>query len=390
MGPRNRGWIILALILGTMLASLGGVIGFTYLRALKAIDEFSAETSRRAEEWERTGAGRPPVFGGPHDGNAWTVYEPVLSQWRQLPGTKMLLVPDKRWHELKEADFLPTLRPSIDTLRRALGTEAGTPGLYAGLGGSAKDACVTLFYVVQLLEDERPELCLELVTVLVGLKQDLRRTWGDIYSLDSGSSLVIGSWKTILEHHRLPPETLRELARRLEALERTMPTAAVLLATESPGYRSTLHRQVVSGDGMGRPNWKVFWSSTIDAATVLRRYEEQWRRLDSLLPLPRAERLARVSEEKVAPKVVWRALELCEHEDQWAKEYVIVRLAVALARFELDRGAMPSRLEDLVPEYLDALPRNLPEGFEVRYEAGQLYFSSKGQQDIWTVRRARR
>jgi hypothetical protein len=146
MAFRKRPWIILVLILGVMAASVLGVFGGTYFRALRIIDEFAVESDRRSDEWSRTGAVRPPVFGGPLEGNAWTLYAPVLSQWRQIPGIQHLLVPGKRWQSLKEADFLPTMAPSIDRLRRALAAEAGAPGLGENMAAASKDACVSLYY----------------------------------------------------------------------------------------------------------------------------------------------------------------------------------------------------------------------------------------------------
>ena len=59
------------------------------------------------------------------------------------------------------------------------------------------------------------------------------------------------------------------------------------------------------------------------------------------------------------------------------------KLAVACHRFERERGRFPETLAELVPEYLDALPRDPYDGAPFRYstEKGQVWAVGKNLTD---------
>ena len=48
--------------------------------------------------------------------------------------------------------------------------------------------------------------------------------------------------------------------------------------------------------------------------------------------------------------------------------------ALAIERFRIDRGHPPERLEELAPEYLDAIPQDPYDGQPLRYRRDESYY----------------
>jgi hypothetical protein len=56
-----------------------------------------------------------------------------------------------------------------------------------------------------------------------------------------------------------------------------------------------------------------------------------------------------------------------EAEDRWAMRLELSKLGFALASYRADRGAYPTRLADLVPDYVSEVPKDLFNDSELCY-----------------------
>ncbi|HVE39969.1 MAG TPA: hypothetical protein VNM14_08790, partial [Planctomycetota bacterium] len=124
-------------------------------------------------------------------------------------------------------------------------------------------------------------------------------------------------------------------------------------------------------------------------------YDEQFdylRSMESLAPPSRALETPR-PEAELSHELVSRcfrswAPELYKTEARWRSEVQTVRLAVALALYELEWGRPALRLADLVPHYVPFVPETLLDGARLGYRPGELVVIQRGdREDVWAVGR---
>jgi hypothetical protein len=53
--------------------------------------------------------------------------------------------------------------------------------------------------------------------------------------------------------------------------------------------------------------------------------------------------------------------------DWWAMEHDLIKLALSLVQYHADHGSYPEKLSDLVPSYLDAIPKDIFNDSDLHY-----------------------
>jgi hypothetical protein len=94
-------------------------------RAEQIVEQFRREANLRARE-RAPHPTRPPLFGEPLDGDAWAIYQNVLSGWRQVKGSRIILETSGPAY-IGNDQVLPTLEPAFEQLRRAMRMRAIEP-----------------------------------------------------------------------------------------------------------------------------------------------------------------------------------------------------------------------------------------------------------------------
>ena len=395
MTARHRPGFVALLAFGSIGVTILGSIWLVHDRARQVIERFEEEIDLASPE-RSPDPGRPALFGEPIEGDAWEVYREVLPGWRDLEGSRQVL--ERNVGYVPADRLLPMLEPAVSRLRTALRMKASQPPGDRIRLADANSAILVLRHAVQsLTEDGHHDDALEWLTILIGLKQDLCRVWGHgAIRPEEGVHLEMALWQAVFKSHRLQAAPLREIAARLEALERTAPSSRDLVEVARRSLRKA-HFGVIMQVEL-QPDWRALWSPTLARARLLNGYEQQFDFLRSVVSLPSSQRVARKRVLNLqdtgyidAYFPSWGPDVFDQHEHGWSY-FQPLRLMVALARFELDRGRPAEHLADLVPDYLPAGAELRRRGKPFRYSPGELVAEDNGlilaQDDVWTIRRA--
>jgi hypothetical protein len=137
-----------------------------------------------------------------------------------------------------------------------------------------------------------------------------------------------------------------------------------------------------------RPSWRALWSERITRAQALVRIHECYRQVEELRLLPPWERIAAAdkidrgnhltggssSSGNVLVDLAMPSFSRSFRRDAIAQlGRVLLRVSVAIARFEGDQGRNPSQLDELLPKYLPMLPVCPLTGTPLRYKDGKVW-----------------
>ncbi len=128
-----------------------------------------------------------------------------------------------------------------------------------------------------------------------------------------------------------------------------------------------------------RPTWRELWLDTIHEAkraSVLSRATAAPEGIDRLPSWSRADeavRRLRTIDARVCQPWELPDPDLFRLDAAALMAMTLFRLGSALALFEAERGALPARLEELVPRHLPSIPPCPLTGKPLRYEAGRLW-----------------
>jgi hypothetical protein len=229
----------------------------------------------------------------------------------------------------------------------------------------------------------------------LALAQDLGRDGPLIYPLVQFwcEGLCLSAMKYYFESYSLGGSELAALAAWLEGLDRSRPDVMEAWVAEDVLIRTSLAGADWSSfdsryKGLPRPTWRCLYSRSITRAQALNLQSEFAADILRLRPLTSWERIAKAPSkgdhptdnplfewtESIAGGVFRRdALTLLLR--------ALLRVAVAAARYESEHGRFPSKIEDLVPGYLPALPVCPLTGLPLHAANGKVWSPGKNRVD---------
>lgn len=193
------------------------------------------------------------------------------------------------------------------------------------------------------------------------------------------------------------PAELRGFAEKMDALDRSRPTIAEALDGEFALARARVlsvirDRNNDHGYLEEPPGWTSLFFWRVHISRTLNQLAYVHWRLGELQRLPSADvysqfksLAAELSDERDWPPVV---SELSHYDSIWEDElrcrddWIMLRMAVAIVRFRAERGALPPALQDLVPEFLPAVPTSPLTEKEFAYDGVKL--SGRASGSPWT------
>lgn len=195
----------------------------------------------------------------------------------------------------------------------------------------------------------------------------------------------IQDWKRILEDHRLPAEELRKCAELMDRLPQVRPPIREALEGERimdkiRVIRVLRTRSDQNGILTRKPDWRSMFLWRIFIAKTLTSIDRMYREFASVDLLPFHDQAAAalrihdaLSESARLPPVRYWNKPVPSLYRGWAeflKDWSLMRLATAIAWFEVEHQRFPETLEELTPKHIDRIPLNPV--------TGRPFFNSKG------------
>jgi hypothetical protein len=402
MASRRKRLLLILLPL-LLLAGPAALIGSLFLQARRTLDAHALQSRAVLESFPAEFSGRPAIFDPPETGDAWDLELQALAR---ISGKTI----DPNDHPLRhrfvgfEAWTLsePAIRrrarrhdtsePVLDLLRSALRRRSATPGHRPGWGldHMADDA-------IEALRDTYAELhfrgrdldAFERLILGVGLAQDLARHGDMLHRSTLWVTEVQAAFraKDILEAHVLTPHELELVATWLDRLSAARPPLSRTMAIENalervctgePTYPVVIQDPVLQSSPT--PTWRELRSPLIRDAkkvTILARIAAD---LEGFQALPPWEREAAVKKRLDAMDLgtcqSWQVPQPIhyQYEARALTWMTMLRVAVAVAWYESERGKLPATLQDLVPRHLPAVPPCPLTGRPVHLERDALRF----------------
>jgi hypothetical protein len=260
--PRGRGWKILGIVVGVILACVGGLLMWVVAVSGRRLEQMDAKTKAMAAEWKARPAERPVLRGSTEPGNAWDDYSPALTA---IQGTKdisrlgMLVTKDPKGDPEFGRTMLSTHAKALEGLRQGAaratcrypydwgaGASAQTPGLLAAqsMGNLA------VLQARALAEAGKPR---EAAGVLLDLLQFARDVANDgviICEMIGAAVSQLGLKEAcdLMQANLLDAAALRDLDAGLAVLDGSFPRHGLVLSNEAIFAGTELRNQAASAN----------------------------------------------------------------------------------------------------------------------------------------------
>lgn len=394
-------WAVGALLL---LAGVAGLIVWdAHRRAGDVLRAAESETAALLASFRARPATRP-VFGGePLEGNAWDLYAVHVKALAEIPAEEEAEIPeaDGTWEpdRVPDDEVLGVLylgyEPHLAGLREALRRRVLDPnftyeeglGLQMPLiGPSLKASKILAGGVAHYTRMGRRAHALDLAAAGLAFAHDQRPA---VIGLLVG--VVIEGYVCevlfgLLAEHGFTAAELERFSRQLDQLDALRPSPAAAWDEEELCVRCSL----VMGwqeDTWGlrdsrNPGWRQLWSWTLNRAqsvSALPAYSEELRRAIALPPHVRAEEVQRFLKEWPDQQPPLLGLTFKSLLPAFIRDVeslslrTLLRVSVALAWYEVERGRFPPALEDLLPRYLKSVPVCPLTGTPLGYKDGSIW-----------------
>ena len=406
---KRRAWkMVLGLAAGSALVA-GLVLGDGHRRASATFAFHEKELAAMYAALRARDASRDSVFADPLAENAWTHYPQAFAAFEAMPNEDQEAFPEMggEWEEGQAPDdhllhgLVAKYQPQVALLEKAVRCRIVEPGYHYELGaempldwlsGALRASRFLSGAISHHHRTGNGGEALELAAVGLAMGQDLSRKGPLICSLIQyvceGSASEAIRW-TLADGHSYRREDLERFAARLEALDRRRPPLTDAWDAEDAYLRNSLLRTDWNKVNFGlfkksefRPGWRQLFSERIMRASALNLNADvmaRARRLPSLPPLEGTALATQLTKEvEDSDNSLVRAfmpsiLRVLRRDQAALLGRLLLRISVALARYQLDHGRDPARLEDLVPKYLPAIPTCPLTGTPLRYRAGKVW-----------------
>jgi hypothetical protein len=201
------------------------------------------------------------------------------------------------------------------------------------------------------------------------------------------------SIRELLARHEFKAAELAEFAARLERLWETRPEFGPTLDAEQTELERSYSFWGLEGGGSGalvqNPNgpaigtsWRYVYSRRLVCAGALTEWDRQYSELRSLLSKAPHERIRAAAEvggrwessrNPLVQLIQLRPDRLFLRDAVSRMQWTLLRVSVALARFEIEKGRPPLQLSELVPQYLSSIPACPLTGLPLGYQSGRVW-----------------
>ena len=372
------------LLLGAFLlivALIGVEVARLHGRANKVFEQQAPEVEAGFGQLRSSTVFRPPLLEPAVPGDAWEPYSRALQETDEIIQRGILSDP------LMDPLDGPALDRVSEALREALHRERITlpcPNPHRLLRWADQIADHLGTRATSLHEMGRDSEALDTLSLALGMLADLRRTANGDLALRLLQSEMgsLASARAILASHPLSSDALARAGRLLEHLRTFRPSIHDWMRVEG-----LLRRQAILDSEANdpryrvieqRPSWKHLFSPRIARATGLNALKQAFMELDGLRRRPVIEWIPTAETITGDPRFdcldsEWRlSIRSLRFQYGWEVRCLIdlslLRAAIAVARFEAEKGKLAATLEALVPEYVESIPlcggTGLPLGYD--------------------------
>jgi hypothetical protein len=353
---------------------------------------------------------RPPVLDDPLPGDAWDLYQTLMSSLSTLPEEERSDLDALHFYGPKEESperlrkVLSNRAPEIELLRRSLRMGArllesrnskqpdskyfpdGDPG-YAAI-----EAWMTL--ANGLCWDGRRRESLECFLACLAMSQDVLAAgyeMNDDYR--SSEERIAELLKAVFSACDFKSEDLELFAHGLDRLEARRPTLTDFLAVQEARERRSVLAAIA-----GRPNrydgfnfnrgqdslfprsWKTLYTERLAQVRTLNAVRDFYLPLATVDQLPSWQRGDLIEntgrswtfKAAVTCAKSYKILGIGHYQSAVDLQRLMIRVATALTRYRAATGALPKSLSELVPRYLSAVPVSPVTGESLFYADGVL------------------
>jgi hypothetical protein len=393
---RTRRWIPVLFILA-LLGAAPVFVGAAWWRAYRRVKALADDEEALQARTSKAEYRRPSLFGDPLPENGWLHFEKALFEidrsptlTEELAGILNSAYPVRFPPPSELSRLRDECRGTIDQLFLGLRCDrlrrTGTPVPLADLVSNQT-------FLIACAEAERQAghdaEGLRLLCAILSISGDYRRGVSPSHFRDGDVERYTAVlWREVLSNHALTAAQLEAACRMLDRIERGRPTIydAIRIQHEEDRSRLVTEYPAKAAENEERPELRHLWSWTFKLCELLDNQEQEFRAILALEGRPAWEvERAVAAMEKAVPRS-WREVgrpRLPTHqlpvrsmdfiEDALGRSRRdLIRVATALAWYQVETGRMPERLADLVPRYLPRDPVCPATGTPFPYEAGVL------------------
>jgi hypothetical protein len=403
--PRQR-FVKTAVVILSGMAILSGVqLCRWHRRATETFKRHADDLHAKETLIESRTLLRPALFKPVLEGDAWDSYA-LLGPALKRHVAMTWKWPDPRFEE--HVRLLAESRPILDGLRQAFSKDQLTlPETLneAVLSESSfsRSLMGTSWILLHLAggfhSRKRDAEALDSLILMLAMSADLRRIRGyGIVPADwsiGEEDRALVSWRSILEDHSLGSSEIAGTSAQLDRLLQARPSIHDPVAAYGITWRQFLldaEREGRSDFPFGEsPSWRYAFSARLGRAVALDQTETVWKRLQELKSVPShqwkqtLETIYREEGSKAVAKPFEDVRSSYLQEAECLRMWTSLRVAMAIARYEVERGHFPATLSELSPDYLESIP-SCPEGGEaLLYKPGEIWCIHSGSR--WKVGR---
>jgi hypothetical protein len=396
---RRRAWVWALGTLAVTLAVAGGIVWDVHRRAEAVIERHRKEAQELLDAFRARPATRPPFDGEGIEGNAWDVFRVVTAQLGSLSADEQDALDAEAMGVtideealgglfLKYESFFLKLREGLN--RKVVDPDVVGRGLdsLADISGALATAKVMGAGVAHFHRMGRDGKALDLAGVGLGFSQDAGRRACAIGLSVRHVFEGIFTWnlRVLLESHGLSRGELDAFGRRLDALDASRPTPEEGWSSEEIYVRDLLSGGAWAAENTGdlrqQIGWRQVWSLKVARALALDQLLILFEDGRAVMGRPTHERSSAVDQlleqwERRTPPIPFgaspRLLNALKNDVKGLQARAMLRMAVALARHEAEKGAFPAALQDLVPLYAASIPTDPANGKAFSYAAGKVW-----------------
>lgn len=406
---RKRVWPWLAGVFCAGLAFLAAACVVAVWLPAVAVERHAAEVRAKVVALRERGS-RPPILDDPLPGDAWDLYQALMSSLSTLPEEERSDLDSLHFYGPREESpdrlrkVLANRAPEIELLRRSLRMGArllesrdskqptskyfpeGEPGY------GAIEAYLTL--ANGLCWDGRRRESLECFLACMAMSQDVLAAGYEMNEdYRSSEDRIAERLKGIFKVCDFKSEDLELFALGLDRLESRRPTLTDFLAVQEVRERRSVLAAIA-----GRPNrfdgfnfnsrqgslfprsWQTLYTERLAQVRTLNAVRDFYLPLATVDQLPSSKRGDVIEEAgrswtftaAVTCRKSHKILGLGHYQSVVDLQRLMIRVATALARHRTATGALPKSLADLVPRYLSAVPVSPVTGELLLYADGTL------------------
>lgn len=433
---RRRLWLILATLVALVGLAIAGVIWSLQHQATHVLARQDRLVKEAFVAIRARPTGHPCLFPPSLAGDGWPDYVKALAG--------LAAMPDPESNELPAHRGEPEFRPDPEKLEEIFqkygpwvvrliesSRKSEFVPKYEYERGSAMElpnitqAIFTSKYLSEhasfVIERGEPGLALDSLALGIAVGDDTGRSGVLVNFLVQlvCEGIEIAAAREQLAEHSFEPRELEAFASKLDRLWEARPTVFDAMLAENSLVRRSL---VDLGKGeMGarytgshHHSWRYLFSERLEVAAALAELESHYREMGMLSRVPshlRENSALPIQHDGISSKNAFVAdlfpamARVFRRDNVTQMEWTLMRVAVALAWFEGEHGAMPGRLDELVPRYLPRVPLCPLTGKPLGYRDGKVWsFGRNGVDDggvpgknndsddedgdvVWSVRR---